>query len=112
MWFFGKILISALIIAFTSWLSGQKSFLAGFIVALPVTSVLTILFSFLQYRDMTKINELSLSILISVPLSLVFFIPFVLNRWLKMNFPVSFGFGILLLFIAFLIHRSIFKYSV
>lgn len=112
MWFFGKILISALIIAFASWLSGQKSFLAGFIVALPVTSVLTILFSFLQYRDMTKINELSLSILISVPLSLVFFIPFVLNRWLKMNFAVSFGFGILLLFIAFLIHRSIFKYSV
>ncbi len=112
MWFLGKILISALIIAFASWLSGQKSFLAGFIVALPITSILTILFSYLQYRNMTKINELALSILVSVPLSLMFFIPFVLNRWLKMNFAVSFGLGIFLLFLAFLIHRSIFKYSI
>ena len=112
MWFLGKILISAFLIAFASWLSGQKSFLAGFIIALPITSILTILFSYLQYRDIAKINELSLSILVSVPLSLMFFIPFALNRWLKMNFVVSFGFGLFLLFIAFLIHRSIFKYSV
>ncbi len=112
MWSLGKILISALIIAFTSRLAGQKTFLAGFIVALPITSILTILFSYLQYRDMTKINELATSILVSVPLSLVFFIPFVLNRWFNMNFAVSFGLGFLLLFIAFLIHHAIFKYSI
>ena len=112
MWFLGKILISALIIALASWLAGQKSFLAGFIVALPVTSILTILFVYLQQRNMTKVNELAISILVSVPLSLVFFIPFVLNRWIHMNFFVSFGLGLLFLFIAFLIHHSIFKYSI
>jgi len=111
MWFLGKILISSIIIAFASWFSGQRSFLAGFIVALPITSVLTILFSYLQYRDMTKINELATSILVSVPLSLLFFIPFVLNRWLRMNFAFSFGLGILLLFAAFLIHHWLFKNS-
>ena len=112
MWSLGKILISALIIAFASRLSGQKTFLAGFIVALPMISILTILFSYLQYRDMEKINELAQSILVAVPLSLVFFIPFVLNRWLNMNFGLSFGLGFFFLFIAFLIHHSIFKPSV
>ncbi len=112
MWFLGKILISSIIIAFASWLSGQKSFLAGFIVSLPLISILTILFSYLQYRDMERINELTVSILVSVPLSLLFFVPFVLNRWIKMNFSVTFGLGVFLLFVAFLIHRAIFKYSV
>ncbi len=112
MWFLGKILISAIIIAFASWLAGQKTFLAGFIVALPVTSILTLLFSYLEYRDITKINELAVSILVSVPLSLLFFLPFALNRWLKMNFALSFGLGFLFLFVAFLIHHSLFKNSV
>ncbi len=109
MLFAAKILISSIIIAFSSWLAGRKSLLAGFIVALPITSILSILFAYLQYRDMQKMNEFATSILISVPLSLLFFIPFVLNKWLHMNFILTFTFGIFLLFIAFIIHHLIFK---
>ena len=112
MWFLGKILISAVVIAFASWLAGKKSFLAGFIIALPVTSILAILFSYIQYRDMAKINQFAVSILVSVPLSLLFFVPFVLNKWIKMNFTTSFALGIVLLFVAFLIHHSLFRTSV
>ena len=99
-------------IAFTSWFAGKKSFLAGFIVALPLMSILAILFSYLQYRDMTKINQFAISILVSVPLSLLFFVPFVLNKWIKMNFAASFISGLCLLFVAFLIHQLLFKNSV
>ena len=109
MWFAAKIIISSFIIAFVSWLAGKKSFLAGFIIALPITSILSLLFAYLQYRDMQKINEFATSILISVPLSLLFFVPFVLNKWLNMNFVLSFTFGIFLLFAAFIIHHLLFK---
>ncbi|MBI3999480.1 MAG: hypothetical protein HY351_02595, partial [Candidatus Omnitrophica bacterium] len=52
--FLVKLLISSLIIAFVSWLAGKQSILAGFVVALPLVSMLAILFSYLEYRDMDK----------------------------------------------------------
>jgi hypothetical protein len=109
MWFIVKIFFSAFVIAFASWLSGKKSHLAGFIVALPLISILAILFSYVQYKDMDKVNEFATSILTAVPLSLLFFLPFVLNRWLKWSFIPTYGLGFLLLFLGYLIHRSFLK---
>lgn len=44
--FFGiKILISGIIIAYASWLSGKNPILAGFIIALPLMSIMSIAFS-------------------------------------------------------------------
>lgn len=75
-----KIIISALIIAFVSWLAGRKPILAGFITALPIVSMLAILFAYHEHRDMQKINEFSTAIFTAIPLSLTFFIPFLLNH--------------------------------
>ena len=107
MWFIVKIILSSFIIAFTSWLVGRKPILAGFLIALPVTSMLGILFAYLEYRDMTKVNEFAVSILIAVPLSLLFFVPFVLNKWLKLNFPLTYVVGIALLALGYVVHSSI-----
>jgi hypothetical protein len=107
--FWTQTICSAVIIAFASWLAGRKPVLAGFIVALPLMSMLAILFSFLRYRDMSKINEFAVSIVTAVPLSLVFFLPFFLNKWLKMSFALTYLLGILLIVIAFVVHRFIFK---
>jgi hypothetical protein len=41
-WFISKILISAVLISYVSWLSGKKGELAGFLTALPLTSMLAI----------------------------------------------------------------------
>lgn len=107
MWIFSKIIFSAVIIAFASWLAGRKPVLAGFIIALPLMSMLSILFSYLQYRDMTKINEFAVSILVAVPLSLTFFIPFILNKWLRMGFTATYlsAFGCLI--VAYFAHHTI-----
>ena len=105
-----KIIISALIIALASWLAKRETILAGFIVALPLVSILSILFVYLESRSMVKVNQFAVSILAAVPLSLLFFVPFVLNKWLKLNFAVSFIFGIGLLFVGYLIHSMILKY--
>ena len=109
MFFLVKILISAILIAFASWFSGRQSILAGFIVALPLISMLSILFSYLEYRDMAKVNQFAVSILAAVPLSLMFFIPFLLNRWLKMNFMLTYFSAIACLAAAYFFHHIIFK---
>jgi hypothetical protein len=104
-----KFIISGFLIAFASWLSGRKPILAGFIISLPLMSMLAILFSYLEYRDMSRVNEFAASIIVAVPLSLLFFVPFLLNRWFKMNFLMTFGTGLLLVIGAFLIHSWIFQ---
>lgn len=96
-------------IAFVSWLAGKRPALAGFILALPLATMLAILFSYLQYRDMAKINEFAVSILVAVPLSLTFFIPFLLNKWLKMGFTLTYGLAIGCLLIAYALHSLILK---
>jgi len=104
-----KILLSASIIAGISWYAGKNPSLAGFLIALPILSVLAISFSYFQYRDMEKINQFASSIVVSIPLSLLFFIPFILNRWLKWGFFPIVLLGFILLFVGYLIHSRIFK---
>lgn len=108
-WFLTKSLLSGLLIAFASWLAGRKPILAGFIIALPLMSMLSILFSWLEYRDAEKINQFAVSILAAVPLSLSFFIPFLLNRWLKMSFPMTYALAVGSVALAYLAHSLIFK---
>ena len=88
-----KILLSASIIAGISWYTGKNPPLAGFLIAFPIVSVLAISFSYFQYRDMEKINQFASSIVVSIPLSLLFFVPFILNRWMKWAFipPILLG---------------------
>ena len=109
MWFLIKVILSGVVIAFASWLAGKKPILAGFIIALPLMSMLSILFSYWQYRDMAKINEFALSILVAVPLSLAFFIPFLLNRWFHLNFALTYILGIGFLAVAYSFHSLILK---
>ena len=104
-----KVLISVLLIAFASWLAGRQPVLAGFVIALPLVSMLAILFSYWEYRDMAKINQFATSILTAVPLSLVFFVPFLLNKWLKMNFLSTYFLGVVCLALAYFAHQLIFK---
>lgn len=109
-YFIFKMVMAGLIVAFTSWLAGRKALLAGFVIALPVISMISLCFIYFETRDMDKVNQYAVSILTAVPLSLLFFLPFVLNRWFNLNFPLSFGLGLALLFAAFLAHRTIFHY--
>lgn len=104
-----KVFVAAGVITYSSWLAGKRPVLAGFLIALPISSFLSILFSYLQYRDMTKVNTFAVSILAAVPLSLAFFIPFVLNRWLKLNFTVTILSAVGLLAAAYLLHQALMK---
>lgn len=103
--FFGKILVAALVISFCSWLSNRKPDLAGFIIALPLTTLIALLFSYAEFRDSAKSVEFAKGIFVGVPLSLVFFVPFLLAQRLNLNFVVCYVSGLILLVLGYFLHR-------
>lgn len=102
-----KVVVAALVIAFASWLSNKKPELAGFIVALPLASMLALVFSYLQFQNTENTITFAKSILIGVPISYLFFLPFfVAERW-NLSFWIAFISGLVLLAIGFFIHQLI-----
>tara|TARA_B100000965_G_C19498938_1_gene716533 strand:- start:524 stop:859 length:336 start_codon:yes stop_codon:yes gene_type:complete len=105
--FIFKVLLAALIIAFASWLSGKKPELSGFILALPVASIIAIAYSFLEHRNTEKTVLFAKSILVGVPVSYLFFLPFFFAKNLNMNFWLIYGLGLILLLIGYVVHKYI-----
>ena len=75
LFFLLKVIGAGIIIAFASWLAGQNPKLAGFIIALPLVSLIAILFSYYEHNDTEKTIMFTKSIFIAVPASYLFFLP-------------------------------------
>ena len=103
--FFIKILLSSLILSFASWLSIKKPILAGFIIALPLVSIISIAFSHYEHKDFDKTILFVKSIMIGIPASLMFFLPFFLSKYLGINFLTTYVLGFVFLILGFLIHK-------
>ena len=105
--FLAKVLLAALVIAFSSWLSGKKPELSGFIIALPIASIIAIAFSYLEHKNTENTVIFAKSILVGVPVSYLFFLPFFFAKNFNMNFWLVYGLGIILLLIGYFIHKYI-----
>ena len=103
--FLSKVVLAALVIAFASWLSGKKPELSGFIIALPIASIVAIAFSYLEHKSSENSIIFAKSILIGVPISYLFFVPFFFAKNLNMNFWMIYGLGIILLIIGYFVHK-------
>jgi hypothetical protein len=73
-----NVVLSALIIGAAAWLSGRFPRAAGFLVALPLATMLVLPLSHLQHRDSEKTVEFAKSIFIAVPVVMLFLLPFIL----------------------------------
>jgi len=102
-----KMLVTAAVVAFTSWLSGRSPGLAGFLVALPVTSMLVLPFSHAEYADPAVSFRFARGIFFAIPLSLTFFLPFLLAERLGLGFWQAYAGGCALLVVSYLLHRAI-----
>ena len=69
-----KTLISALIIAAVSTLSKKAPLFGAIIVSLPLTSILALIWLYVDTKDTSKLIDLSNSITLMVVPSIVFFI--------------------------------------
>ena len=105
-----KILAASILISFTSWLSFKKPNLAGFLIALPLTTMIALSFSYIEFNDKEKSIEFAKSIFIGVPLSLTFFVPFFFSKVLNIGFWVTFLLGVIFLICSFFIHKLITNY--
>ena len=70
-------------------------------------SLISIFFSYLEHRDIDKTVMFSKSILIGVPASLTFFIPFFFTKYFGLSFFTTYLLGIIFLILGFFSHRFI-----
>ncbi|PIK14098.1 hypothetical protein [Halobacteriovorax sp. JY17] len=106
----GKTIFAAILISFVSWLSGKKTGLAGFLTALPLTTLLALAFSHLEWGDSSQSVEYAKSVFVAIPVSLLFFIPFLLAQKFNLNFWTCYSSGIALLGFGYFIHSYATKF--
>lgn len=104
-----KIAISVAVIVGSSWLSDKRPELAGFLVALPITSMLVLAFSFAEFHDPAASVRFAKSIVAAVPLSLLFFVPFLFAEKLPIGYWGLYALGVALLTCGYFIHTFIMK---
>ncbi len=76
MYFVIKIFTSALIIALVSELSKKSTFLAAFLVSLPLISIISFIWIYLDTKDLNRLSQMSYEVFWLVIPSLVFFLAF------------------------------------
>ncbi|WP_022696755.1 hypothetical protein [Euryhalocaulis caribicus] len=100
-----KAVVAGVVVATAAWLSEKKPGLAGFVVALPLASLLALAFSWFEHRDSQTSILFARSILIAVPVSYLFFAPFFFTGRTGWGFWSSYAAGFVLLILGFFIHR-------
>ena len=105
-----KFLFTASVIVFSSWLSQKRPDLAGFIIALPLASLLALALAHLQHGDAKKSIAFGQSILLAVPVSYLFFIPFFIPKFTEFGFWIVYGLGLSLLVVGYFLHQSLIKW--
>lgn len=102
-----KTVVAAVLISFVSWLSGKKVVLAGFITALPLTTLLALVYSYFEWGSSDRTIEYAKSIFFAIPISLLFFLPFFMTKKFNFGFWPSYFVGIALLGVGYYIHQFI-----
>jgi hypothetical protein len=105
MLFIAKVITASFIISFVSWLSGRMPVLAGFIIALPLQTMIVLPLSQIEHGDPAKTLTLAKSIFLAVPVSMLFLLPFVFAAKLGLSFWQSYGVACGILVLGFGLHR-------
>lgn len=104
-----NVLISSIVISFCTWLANRFPQLAGFIIALPLSTILVLGLTQIQYGDAEKSFALAKSILVALMVTLVFFIPFLVATKLKLGFWPAYILAIVLAGSTYPLHRYLMR---
>jgi hypothetical protein len=105
----GKVILASVLISLVSWLSGKKLALAGFLTALPLTTMLALAFSQIEWGDAKQSVAYAKSVFVAIPVSLLFFVPFLLAEKLGLSFWSCYISGTVLLGVGYFIHQFLSK---
>ncbi|MCK7583635.1 MAG: hypothetical protein MZV65_54380 [Chromatiales bacterium] len=92
-------------IALASEVAKRDVFWGALIVALPLTSILAMGWLYAETRDNALATRFARDILLLVPVSLVFFLPFLLESRTRLGFVANMAIGVALLAVAVLATR-------
>lgn len=85
-----KVLIAAAIIVAATEVAKKSQLLAAIMVALPLTSMMTMVFLYYNTRDMEKVTGLAKAIPMAVIPSFIFFFAFIILAKIGMSFTLNF----------------------
>lgn len=102
-----KVLVSACLISFVSWYSGKNTSMAGFLTALPLTTLLALFFSNMEWSDGEQSVAYAKSVFVAIPVTLMFFVPFLVSKKFNLGFWTCYLTGVVLLGIGYFIHSKI-----
>ena len=108
-WAIVKVVISAILISFVSWLSSKKVGVAGFLTALPLTTLIALAFGQIEWEDSAQSVAYAKQIFIAVPLSLLFFVPFLFSQKLQLSFWTCYILGLACLGLGYIIYINLGK---
>jgi hypothetical protein len=100
-------LVSALVIGVAAWISRRYPVTAGFVIALPLATLLVLPLAYLQHRDADTAFQMARSILVALPITVLFFIPFLMRD--RFSFWGAYALGCALLPVGYLVHRAIMR---
>ena len=100
-------LVSALVIGAAAWLSRRYPLTAGFVIALPLATLLVLPLAYLQHRDADSAFQMARSILVALPITILFFIPFLMRE--RFSFWGAYALGCALLPVGYFVHRAIMR---
>lgn len=98
--FIAKVAVSALVIAIASEVAKRDSYWGALLVALPLVSILALSWLYAETRDNQLATRFARDIFLLVPVSLVFFLPFLLEGRTRLGFVPNLVAGLALLGLA------------
>jgi hypothetical protein len=104
-----NVVLSAVVIAVAAWLSGRFPRAAGFLVSLPLATMLVLPMAYLQHQDTEKTIAFAKSILIAVPIIMLFLLPFIVAFRHGWSFWASYTVACAWLLPAFFLHRFLLR---
>jgi hypothetical protein len=103
-----NLLLSVGVILGATWLSKRQPVTAGFVAALPITTMLVLLLGRLDDASFDDQVRFSRSLLVGIPLGATFLLPFIAAPRFGLSFWSSFVMGLALLSAGYGLHRWIF----
>jgi hypothetical protein len=105
--FIVKLLVSAALIAIATEVAKRHPFWGAVIIALPLTSIIAMSWLYAETRDNALLTQFAKDVFVIVPVSLVFFLPFWLEKKTQFGFVANMFIGLGLLAAAVLALRRL-----
>lgn len=102
-----NILLTSTILSVVLWISKTDPTIGGFLISLPISTLIVLALSRIQTGDAGNTFALAKSIFVGFPLTALFFVPFLLSEKLNLGFWTSYFIGFSLLGVSYGLHKWI-----